>query len=307
MAGGAEILKKRKMKSDFRNNLVGWMFALPALIGFAGLNLAPMLLSAWYSLCEYSAIGSPRFMGLANYRELFAGADVTFWPSVRATVLYACMAVPANLIFAFAIALLLNRPMKGRALFRSIFYLPCIIPAVASAFVWLLLMNPDFGLLNVLLSAFHLPESQWLWSKSTVLPSIVFIGIWGTGSTQVIFLAGLQNIPRIYYEAIEIDGGNAFHKFRYITLPMISSTLFYNLVMGVINALQVFSQAYILTEGGPDNASLFYVYNLWRQAFKYMSMGKACAMAWILFLAVMLLTLLIFGTSDRWVYYEGEN
>ena len=301
------IKKKFLLNSRTRNNITGWFFALPALLGFAGLNLIPMLLSAYYSMCEYSVIGNPEFIRIGNYINLFSGADTTFWPSVRATVLYSVLAVPANLAFSFLIALLLNRPMKGRAVFRSIFYLPCIIPTVASSFVWLLLMNPDFGLLNELLKFFHLPESQWLWSEKSVIASIVFIGIWSTGSTQVIFLAGLQNIPRIYYEAIEIDGGNAFHKFWYITIPMISSTMFYNLVMGIINALQVFSQAYILTDGGPNNASLFYVYNLWREAFKYMSMGKACAMAWILFVTVLFLTLLVFKTSNKWVYYEGEN
>lgn len=175
---------------------------------------------------------------------------------------------------------------------------------MASSFVWLLL-NPEFGLMNTVLSALHLPTSQWLWDVNTVIPSIVFIGIWSTGSTQVIFLAGLQNIPRVYYEAIEIDGGNSIHKFFHITIPMISSTMFFNLVMGIIGALQVFSQAYIMTEGGPNNASLFYVYNLWRQAFTYMDMGVASAMAWILFLVILVLTLIIFKTSNKWVYYEG--
>ncbi|MDO4293810.1 MAG: sugar ABC transporter permease [Eubacteriales bacterium] len=299
--------KRGFLTHNKRNNLVGWFFVTPALIGFLGLNLVPMLLSGYYSLCEYSVLGEPKFIGIGNYVQLFSGADTTFWPSVKATVSYAILAVPCNLAFAFAIALLLNRPMKGRALFRSIFYLPCILPAVASSFVWLLLMNPDFGLLNEILSFCHLPESQWLWGESSVIPSIVFMGIWATGSTQVIFLAGLQNIPSVYYEALEIDGGNILHKFWYVTLPMISSTLFFNLVMGIINALQVFSQAYILTDGGPNNASLFYVYNLWRAAFKYMSMGTACAMSWILFVVVLLLTLFVFRSSKRWVYYEGEG
>lgn len=168
-------------------------------------------------------------------------------------------------------------------------------------------MNPDFGLFNTLLGFLHLPESQFFWGKGSVLPSIVFMGIWGTGSTQVIFLAGLQNIPRVYYEALEIDGGNAWHKFWNITLPMVSSTMFFNLVMGIIGALQVFGQAYIITEGGPNNSSLFYVFNLWRQAFKYMDMGLASAMAWILFVAVLVLTIVVFKTSNKWVYYEGGD
>lgn len=289
------------------NNLVGWGFALPAVLGFLILNLVPMLLSAYYSFCDYGIIGSPEWIGLGNYVSLFAGEETTFWISVRCTVLYAIMAVPANLVFAFAIAILLNRDMFGRAFFRSLFYLPCILPAVASSFVWILLMNPDFGLFNMILNFLHLPESQFFWGKDSVLPSIVFMGIWSTGSTQVIFLAGLQDIPRVYYEALEIDGGNAWHKFRHITLPLISPTMFFNLVMGIIGALQVFGQAYIITDGGPNNASLFYVYNLWREAFRYMDMGIASAMAWILFLVVLVLTIFVFKTSNKWVYYEGGN
>lgn len=299
--------EKKTIKMETMSNIVGWSFALPAVLGFLIFNLLPMLLSGYYSFCEYSIIGKPEWIGLQNYIKLFGGEETTFWISVRVTLLYAIMAVPANLAFSFMVALLLNREMVGRAFFRSLFYMPCILPAVASSFVWILLMNPDFGLFNTLLGFLHLPESQFFWGKGSVLPSIVFMGIWGTGSTQVIFLAGLQNIPRVYYEALEIDGGNAWHKFWNITLPMVSSTMFFNLVMGIIGALQVFGQAYIITEGGPNNSSLFYVFNLWRQAFKYMDMGLASAMAWILFVAVLVLTIVVFKTSNKWVYYEGGD
>lgn len=297
--------RKKIMKMSTWNNVVGWAFVLPAVAGFLILNLLPMLLSGYYSLCDYNIIGEPEWTGIKNYAELLSGKEKTFWLSAKATALYAIMAVPANLMFAFMIALMLNCDMKGRAFFRSLFYLPCILPAVATSFVWILLMNPDFGLFNAILDVLHLPKSQFFWGKESVLPSIVFMGIWGTGSTQVIFLAGLQDIPKVYYEALEIDGGNSWHKFWNVTLPMVSSTLFFNLVMGIINALQVFSQAYIITEGGPNNASLFYVYNLWRQAFKYMDMGKASAMAWILFVVVLVLTAGVFRSSKKWVYYEG--
>lgn len=299
--------EKKTIKMETMSNIVGWSFALPAVLGFLIFNLLPMLLSGYYSFCEYSIIGKPEWIGLQNYIKLFGGEETTFWISVRVTLLYAIMAVPANLAFSFMVALLLNREMVGRAFFRSLFYMPCILPAVASSFVWILLMNPDFGLFNTLLGFLHLPKSQFSWGKGSVLPSIVFMGIWGTGSTQVIFLAGLQNIPRVYYEALEIDGGNAWHKFWNITLPMVSSTMFFNLVMGIIGALQVFGQAYIITEGGPNNSSLFYVFNLWRQAFKYMDMGLASAMAWILFVAVLVLTIVVFKTSNKWVYYEGGD
>ena len=297
--------KKKTIKMSTWNNIVGWGFALPAVLGFLIFNLVPMVLSGYYSLCDYNIIKTPEFVGFKNFIALFTGQEKTFWLSAKATVLYAIMAVPANLIFAFMIALLLNCDMKMRAFFRSLFYLPCIVPAVASSFVWLLLMNPDYGLFNELLRLLHLPKNQFFWGADSVLPSIVFMGIWSTGATQVIFLAGLQSIPRVYYEALEIDGGNAWHKFWNVTVPMVSSTLFFNLVMGIIGALQVFSQAYILTEGGPNNRSLFYVFNLWRHAFKYMDMGKASAMAWLLFFVVMILTAVVFKTSDKWVYYEG--
>ncbi|WP_026508034.1 carbohydrate ABC transporter permease [Butyrivibrio sp. MC2013] len=300
-------MKVMTVKRAGEGNIIGWAFAMPALLGLFVFNLGPMLLSGYYSLCDYSILGTPKWAGLKNYINLLNGSMGNFWIAAKVTALYAVMAVPANLAFAFMIALLLNRDMKGRAVFRSIFYLPCILPAVASSFVWILLMNPDFGLFNTLLEWLHLPTSYFFWGKDSVLPSIVFMGIWGTGSTQVIFLAGLQDIPRVYYEALQIDGGNAWHKFLNITLPMISPTLFFNLVMGMIGALQVFGQAYIITEGGPNNASLFYVYELWRQAFKYMDMGVASAMAWLLFFVVLLLTLLVFKTSKKWVYYEGGD
>lgn len=288
-------------------NIAGWGFALPAILGFLFFNIVPMALSAYYSLCDYNVIGASVFTGLKNYISLFDGSDPAFWASVKATVKYTVLAVPANLIFSFMIALLLNRPMAGRAFFRSLFYLPSIVPAVANSFVWLLLMNPDFGLFNVILDFLGLPESKWIWGEKTVIPSIVFMGIWGTGATQVIFLAGLQNIPRVYYEALEIDGGNAWHKLWKVTIPMISPTMFYNLVMGIIGALQVFNASYIMTNGGPNNASLFYVYNLWRQAFTYMDMGKASAMAWLLFITILMLTAFVFRTSKKWVYYEGGD
>lgn len=298
---------KKTISMKTWSNIIGWGFAMPAIIGFLVFNLVPMLMSAYYSFCDYNIVGTPSFVGIKNYVSLLGGGETTFWISVRVTVLYSIMAVPANLAFAFMIALLLNQKMVGRSFFRSLFYMPCILPAVASSFVWILLMNPDFGFFNMVLEFLHLPESQFFWGKGSVLPSIVFMGIWGTGSTQVIFLAGLQNIPKVYYEALEIDGGNGWHKFWNITLPMVSSTMFFNLVMGIISALQVFGQAYIITEGGPNNSSLFYVFNLWRQAFKYMDMGKASAMAWLLFLAVMLLTVVVFKTSNKWVYYEGGD
>ncbi|GHU04185.1 putative ABC transporter permease protein YesP [Spirochaetia bacterium] len=294
-------------KAKLLTNIVGWGFAMPALLGYLLFNVIPMVSSFYYSLTNFKGIGKATFVGFENYLGFFRNTDPNFLWSVKATLSYVVLAVPANLIFAFLIATLLNRPMKGRTFFRALFYLPSILPGVALSFVWLLLMNPDFGLFNAALNFMGLPKSLWLWHENSVIPSIVFMGIWGTGSMQVIFLAGLQDIPRVYYEAMEIDGGNAWQKFRMITLPMVSSTIFFNLVMSIIGAMQVFGPAYIMTDGGPNHASQFYVFTLWREAFAYMNMGGASAMAWILFIAVMLLTLVTFGTAKKWVYYEGEN
>jgi len=299
-------MKKRKeLSMRTKTNIMGWAFAAPAVLGFLIFNLLPMLLSGYYSLCEYKGYGDAIFVGFQNYSDMLTGVDPNFWDSVTATAKYALLAVPCNLGFSLLIAMLLNTNIKCRALFRSIFYLPSILPGVATSFVWILLMNPDFGLFNTILSALHLPTSMFFWDKKSVIQSIVFMGIWGTGSTQVIFLAGLQDIPRTYYEALEIDGGGFWNRFRYVTFPLLSPTVFFNLVMGIIGSVQVFGSAYIITDGGPNNASLFYVYQLWRQAFKYMSMGDASAMAWMLFIVIAGLTMITFISSDKWVYYEG--
>ncbi len=288
-----------------KRQIVGVAFALPAILGFLIFTVGPMLASLVFSFMDYKIISTPTWLGFDNYVKLFNGTDPWFWPSVKATAKYVLFSVPANLLFAFFVAMLLNNQMKCRALFRSIFYVPSIVPGVASSFVWMLMMNPNFGIFNMILKALGLPLSQWIYAESSVVPSIVFMGIFGTGSTMVIFLAGLQNIPRHYYEALEVDGGNGLHKFLYITLPMISPTLFFNFIMGLIGAFQVFGAAYIMTEGGPNNASLFYVYNLWRTAFTHMEMGLASAEAWVLFIVIMIFSVIVFKTSKLWVYYEG--
>ena len=283
----------------------GVLFALPAILGFFIFTVGPMIASLLFSFMDYNIVSTPKWSGLANYRTLLSGTDPWFLPSVKATLLWVVMSVPANIIFAFFLALFLNRDMKGRTVFRAIFYVPSIVPGVALSFVWMLMMNPNYGIFNIILKGVGLPPSQWIYAETTAIPSLVLMGLFGTGSTMITFLAGLQNIPRHYYEAIEVDGGNVFHQFFYITLPMITPTLFFNLIMGMIGAFQVFGQAYIMTNGGPNNATLFYVYNLWRTAFTYMEMGKASAQAWLLFIVVVALTMIVMKTSKKWVYYEG--
>lgn len=297
------VLIKARNKEQF----FGVLFALPAILGFLIFFLGPMIASLYFSFTDYALFNSPKFIGFQNYKDLFSGTDPFFYKSLLVTSYYVVLNVPASIIFAFILALLLNNEIKGRPFFRAIFYLPSIVPAVASAMIWMWLLNPDLGLVNNILSALHLPTSQWLFAESSVIPSVVLTGLWTTGGTMVIFLAGLSGIPDVYYEAVEIDGGNAFHKFFNVTLPMVSPTIFFNTIMAIISSFQVFTQAYILTQGGPDNASLFYVFLLWREGFRNTRMGYASALAWVLFIIILVFTFFVFKSSNSLVYYEGEK
>lgn len=288
-----------------REAFYGWLLAMPVVLGFLIFVLVPMIVSMYLSLTDYRIVAAPSFIGFANYKKLLGGDDVFFYKSLFVTFYYVILPVPAQLIFAFMIAMVLNRKTKMRALFRSIFYIPSIVPTVALSMIWLWLLNPDLGLVNTLLRSAGLPTCLWIFSEKTVIPSMVLMSLWITGGTMVIFLAGLQGIPHHLFEAVDIDGGNGWHKLRYVTIPMMSPTIFFNLIMGIIGGFQSFTTAYIMTQGGPNNASLFYVYYLYQEAFKFQNMGSACALAWILFIIVGLLTALVFKTSDNWVFYEG--
>ncbi len=295
----------KRSKSEKKNLAAGILFAMPVLLGFLIFVIGPMVASAYFSLTDYSIASTPKFVGFGNYKRLFSNEDPFFYKSLGVTTYYVFFSVPAQIIFALIMALLLNKEIKGRPIFRTIFYLPTIVPGVASAAIWIWLMDPDLGLLNQILSMLGLPGSKWIFSETTVIPALVLMSLWTTGGTMIIFLAGLQGIPRQLYEAIEVDGGNGWHKFWYITMPMITPTLFFNLIMGLIGGFQVFTQAYIMTSGGPNNASLFYVYYLYREAFSNFRMGSACAIAWVLFIIIAVLTFIVFKTSNKWVYYEG--
>lgn len=301
--------QKAVRRSSWRRNetMTGWMFALPAILGFLILTLIPMVVSLFLSMTDYSAFKSEiRFIGLDNFKTMFGSTELYFSDSLKATAYYAVLNVPASLLVAFLIALALNTNIRGRGIFRSIFYLPSIVPAVASCVVWMWLLNQQYGLLTTLVKQLGMGTPGWLWDKKTVIPTIVMTGLWNTGGTMVIFLAGLQGIPQVYYEALSVDGGNAWHKLRHITIPMLTPTIFFNGIMAVINSLQVFTQGYIMTKGGPSNSSLFYVLYLYRQAFEKANMGYACALAWFLFLIIMILTAIIMKSQNKWVYYGGD-
>ena len=284
----------------------GVLMALPAIIGFVAFTLLPMIASAVISLTDWTIGAAPKFVGFANYTRMFT-ADDSFFKSLWATLYYTLGAVPLLLIAAFAVALLLNQPVRGQAVFRVIYYLPAIVPIVANSMLWIWLFNPDFGLLNTLTEKAGLPRSQWIFDESTAIPSLILMSVWGFGNVAVIFLAGLQGVPRQLYEAIAVDGGGTWRKFRHITLPMMTPTIFYSLVTSVIGALQVFVQAAVMTEGGPNDSTLFYIYYLYRTAFTNNEMGYASALAWILFLVIMAITVVLFRNSSRWVYYEAGS
>lgn len=292
---------------QFRNRqIAGIAFALPAILGFLIYVITPMILSFFYSLTDFSVFQkNTHFLGLQNYQNLFDGTDPFFYKSLKATLYYVILNVPATILFAFFLAMLLNRNIKGRALLRGIFYMPSIVPVVASCMIWQYLLNPDLGLANSILKALGFSKSSWLYDEKSVIPTLVLTNLWNCGSTMVIFLAGLQNIPRYYYEAVDVDGGNHLHKLIYITIPMMSPVLFYNAIMCAITSFQAFDKAYILTKGGPNNASLFFSYLIYREAFANANMSVACALGWVLFVITGICSVFLFATSNKWVFYEG--
>jgi len=283
-----------------------WFFAAPAVLGFVLFAIGPIAASLVLSFTDWPIISAPSWVGAGNYIRLFT-RDPLFWQSLKVTAIYAATSVPLGLAVAFGFAVLLNQHLRGLGVFRTAFYLPSIFPVVASSVVFLWFFNPEFGLLNAGLRAAHLPPSQWVYSSATALPSLILMSLWSIGGTMVIFLAGLQDVPPHLYEAVDIDGGATRHKALHVTIPMVTPIILFNLVLSLIHALQAFTQAYVMTQGGPNNATLFYVFYLYRTAFADGQMGYAAAMAWILFVLIVALTALIFRSSRRWVYYEGER
>ncbi|WP_420810674.1 carbohydrate ABC transporter permease [Jiangella asiatica] len=284
----------------------GLGMALPAITGFVLFIVGPMIASFVIGLTDWTIGESPTFVGIDNFTTML-GDDPLFWQSVGSTLYYAILAVPLTLVVGFGVALLLNQTVRARGFFRTLFYLPVLVPSVASAILWTWIYNPDLGLLNSLLESANLPTSQWIYGTATVIPSLAIMSAWGFGNMAVIFLAGLQGVPHHLYEAVECDGGGAWHKLRYVTLPMMTPTILYNLVMGMIAALQIFNEAYLMTEGGPGNRSLFWVYYIYRTAFGESRLGYACALSWGLFVVVATITVLIFRSARKWVFYLGSD
>lgn len=285
-----------------------WLFTGPALAGFVCFSLWPMLDSLWLSFCQDEVITPPRFIGLQNYLYLFTH-DPSFWPSVKVTLVFTAVQVPLAIVAALAMALLLNQPVRARGFWRAVYFLPSILPQAAYAVIFGYIFQADGGLLNRLLAVGGIHGPAWTTSPSWALPVLIAMSLWSFGYPMVIFLAGLQTVPRELHEAALMDGAGAWVRFRHITLPLISPVLFFNLVMGVIGALKVFDLAYAFSvvqgigPGGPARATLFYGLNLYQQAFGFFHMGVASAMAWLLFAFTLAITLLNFRIARRWVHY----
>jgi multiple sugar transport system permease protein len=281
----------------------GLGFLSPWLFGFLVFTILPVGLSFYYSLCDYSLLQPPLFVGLANYRDLMQ--DPIFWKALGNTFKYALMALPAGMFVSLGLALLLNAPIRGQAIYRTIIFLPSLVPTVASAMLWLWLFNAKLGLINTVLGAMGIEGPGWLTTPEWAMPALALMSLWGVGHTVVVYLAGLQDVPKELYEAAELDGVGPLSRLRNVTLPMISPVIFFNLVMAIIGTLQVFAIPFVMTGGGPARATYFFTMYLYDNAFAYLKMGYASAMAWIQLVIILCLTGIAFWSSKRWVHYQG--
>ena len=301
-----ESPKKRSMSRQRRREaLWGIACVTPAVLGFLLWQLGPIVASLGIAFTDWRIAGTPEWIGLENFRQIFFD-DALFRKSLGVTFYYALGSVPLRLVFAFFLAILLNQKVRGLPIFRTIFYLPSLVPIIASSVLWIWLFNPDFGLLNAALRPLGIPKLQWIYGSDTVIPSLILMSLWDVGPLMIIFLAGLQGVPRQLYEAVEIDGGNTWHRLRHVTLPLMTPTILFNLILSIIGAMQTFVQPYIMTDGGPNNNSLLFVLYLYQKAFQQSQMGYASALAWILFVIIAVLSFFVLRSSSSWVYYEGR-
>jgi multiple sugar transport system permease protein len=294
-----------------RNLLMGLLFISPALIGLTLFTIWPMIQSLYYSFTNYNILRPPFWIGWENYEDLFQ--DRIFWIGLSNTLIMVAVALPLHLIFNLGMAFLLNSKIRGQAIYRTIFYIPSITPVVAAAIVWMWIFNGQYGILNEILGWFGVQRIGWLTDPDWVKPALIFMGAWFGGNTILIYLAGLQEVPVDLIESADLDGANSWQKTWSITLPMISPVIFYTIIINIIGYFQYFTEAWVMTAnregaaGGPANAAMFYSMYLYQNAFQQLKMGYASAMAWVLFVIVLVVTGLLFFTSRYWVYYRSEG
>lgn len=285
--------------------IVGILFIMPWFIGFIVFGLYPMIMSVYYSLCRYDVLRIPQFIGLGNYEKLII-EDPYFWTSISNTLFYTVLRVPLCIVGSLFLAVLVNNAVKGVKIFRTVYFIPSIVTGVVLSVVWLWMFNPQFGLINSFLAFLGIPGPLWLLDPNWSKPSMVLMSIWSIGGGRMlVFLAALQGIPNHLYEAVDIDGGSWWAKFKNVTIPMLSPVIFLWSVLEIIFSLQVFVEAYIMTQGGPLNSTLFYNLYLYNKAFNDFEMGYASALAWLLLIISLIITIIQFKLSKRWVYYDG--
>ncbi|MFQ6097537.1 MAG: ABC transporter permease subunit, partial [Armatimonadota bacterium] len=306
LAGGGFYFARGRLRGQMASgraeHAAGYLFASPWLVGFTIVTAGPIVASIILSFCRYDVLQPPQFVGLANYRDMLFH-DPLFWKSLGNTW-YMVLGVPLGMVVGLGVAMLLNTNVRGLSGYRTAYYLPAIVPTVASSILWMWVLNPQYGLINVgIKGAFGAAGPNWLTDPAWAKPSIILMGLWAAGQGMIIWLAGLKGIPRQLYEAAEIDGAGPFRQFLHVTLPMLSPYIFFNLIMGIIGTFQIFNQAYIMTQGGPVDSTLFYVYYLFNNGFRYFQMGYASALAWALFLLILALTLVQLRLAPKWVHY----
>jgi multiple sugar transport system permease protein len=304
---GISAARARPKQQAFitRTDLLGWAFISPWVIGFVVFTLFPFAASLFLSFTDWSVTNQWHWIGLTNYVNMVNGTSPEFPVSLRNTLYYAVVTVPGTLVIALALAMLLNKRTPGIALYRTIFYIPAIASGVGTAYLWSIIFSNEGGLLNSFLGLFHIPGPNWLYSLHWSMPALMIVGLWNVGTTMLIFLAGLQGVPQSLYDAAAVDGANAWRKFWSVTIPMLTPAIFFNLVLGVIGSFQVFTSAFIITNGGPAEATLFYTLYLYNEAFQNYHMGFAAALAWVLFVIILAITIIQLFMARLWVYYEG--
>jgi multiple sugar transport system permease protein len=298
------VVRRRLSPLRIREAIDGYLCILPWFIGFVVFIAGPMIASLYLVFLDWDIITPPSWNGMGNIVQMLD--DPLFWKSLYNTMYVTFISVPLNLILSLVLAVLLNSKIRGVYVYRTLVFLPSQTPAVANAMLWMWIFNPTFGLANFLLEKIGLSPVYWLSDPAWAKPALIIMGLWGIGGNIVIYLAGLQGIPRQMYEAATIDGATSWDSFRYVTLPMMSPVIFFNLITGIIGAFQSgFTTVYIMTEGGPQNATLLYMLYLYRNGFEFFKMGYASTLAWVLFIIVGVFTLIQFVMAKKWVYYEG--
>ena len=305
-------MKKKKYKSKKAQIRLAVLFLCPWVVGMVLFSLYPICSAIYYSFTEYNLMKAPKFVGLENYVEIFH--DKNFFKSVYNSLYFVVIGVTLQLALSIFSAILLNSKIRGRGIFRTLYYLPSIVSPVANAIIWMWMLNPQYGLVNAFLKFFHLPQPLWLSSATWSKPAAILMALWAVGNTIIVYLAGIGDISKDYYEAIDLDGGGPWAKFRYITWPMLSNVTFFQLINGIIAGFATFTQSYMVaaiepkgngTLGGVKNSLLFYAVNIYNESFRYLKFGYASAMAVIMLIGMIVITLILFKTSKKWVYYGG--